>query len=433
MVGHPGGGGAAERVSGALVVMSSVWRASKGVALLASVLVAAWLVGLRGGAEPAVQPPDRVVGSAGPGDGGGDASGSGSTSGDEVVIGVIAPLTGGKADQGMQFKEAAELAVADLNAGGGILGRAVGLRILDDQGQPNEAAAAAQKLVATAGVVAVIGPSSTASASAALPILEKAHIPTISPSASTRRLVTDNECFYLMTLPATTYAPLVPQTAVEQLGARDLAVIHVKDDWGQATTSLVDGWAAERGVPVVAEASFTQGARFFKAQLTSLLARDPDALVLNTHYVEGALITRQARDLGYEKPIVAQGTVVYPQFLELAGDAAEGTVSWVSFLPSLDIPSVREAVAKFRDAIGKEPLQYHINTYDAVRILAAAFERVGSTEDLAAVCEAVSQTRSFPGVVGEFSYGEDRLPVKELFWVVVRDGRWALYEPRSDG
>ncbi len=432
-MGQPGGSGAAERVSGTLVVRESVWRVSKVIVLVAGALAVVWLIRLRGPADPTMQPPDRVVESATARSEEGDTRPSASASRDEVVIGVIAPLTGGKADQGMQFKEAAELAVAELNARGGILGRQVRLRILDDQGRPNEAAAAAQKLVATPGVVAVIGPSSTASASAALPILEKAHLPTISPSASTHWLVTDNECFYLMTLPAAKYAPRVPETAVQEFGARDLAVIHVKDDWGEATTALVDGWAEENGVPVVAEASYTQGARFFKAQLTALLAREPDALVLNTHYVEGALITRQARDLGYDRPIVAQGTVVYPQFLELAGDAAEGTVSWVSFLPNLDIPSVRGAVEKFRAAIDKDPLQYHVNTYDAVHILAAAFEAVGNTENLAAVCEAVSRTRGFPGVVGEFSYGEDRLPVKELFWVVARDGRWVLYyEPRSD-
>ena len=68
----------------------------------------------------------------------------------EWVIGVIAPLTGSKAEQGMQFKEGAELAVADLNKGGGLLGRQVRLELLDDEGQPKNAAAAAQKLVASA-------------------------------------------------------------------------------------------------------------------------------------------------------------------------------------------------------------------------------------------------------------------------------------------
>src|SRR5581483_9603988 len=109
----------------------------------------------------------------------------------DVVIGVIAPLTGSKAEQGMQFKEGAELAVADLNKAGGVLGRQLRLEILDDEGQPKNAVAAAQKLAANRAVVGVIGPSSTASVKAALPILERAKLVTISPSASTASLVTE--------------------------------------------------------------------------------------------------------------------------------------------------------------------------------------------------------------------------------------------------
>jgi branched-chain amino acid transport system substrate-binding protein len=110
----------------------------------------------------------------------------------ELVIGVIAPLTGSKAEQGMQFKEGAELAVADLNKAGGVLGRQVRLELLDDEGQPKNAAAA-RKLAANRNVIGVIGPSSSASVRAALPILERAKLVTISPSASTASLVTDHK------------------------------------------------------------------------------------------------------------------------------------------------------------------------------------------------------------------------------------------------
>src|SRR6266540_4003744 len=82
-----------------------------------------------------------------------------------VVVGVIAPLTGSKAEQGIQFKEAAELAASEINNHGGVLGHRVELEILDDEGKPNVAASAAQQLAADDSVVAVIGPSSTASAS----------------------------------------------------------------------------------------------------------------------------------------------------------------------------------------------------------------------------------------------------------------------------
>jgi branched-chain amino acid transport system substrate-binding protein len=343
----------------------------------------------------------------------------------EIVIGVIAPVTGSKSEQGQQFTEGAQVAVDEINGAGGVNGSTLRLEILDDQGQPNEAVAAAQKLASDSNVFAVIGPSSTASSSAAIPVLERAQIIAISPSASTPSLVTDNEYFYIMSLPLTSYGPLVPQFAAEKFGAKDLAVIHVKDDWGENVTSITKEWAETNSVPVVAEASYTQGDRDFKAQLTSLLDKEPDALLLNTHYTEGALITRQARELGYDGPMVAQGTNVYPQFIELAEDAAEGVVGWTDFLASLDTDPVHQAVDKFQQAIGKEPLMYHVSTYDAIKILAHALGQVGC--DREALTTTVGQTKDFPGLVGPMSFNDERLPVKDIFWVEVKDGQWTLY------
>jgi branched-chain amino acid transport system substrate-binding protein len=343
----------------------------------------------------------------------------------EIVIGVIAPVTGSKAEQGQQFTEGAQVAVDEINAAGGVNGSTLKLEILDDQGEPNQAVAAAQKLAAEENVYAVIGPSSTASSSAAIPVLERATITAISPSASTPSLVTDNTHFYIMSLPLSTYGPLVPKFAADKFGAKDLAVIHVKDDWGENVTTMAKEWSDANSVPIVADASYTQGDRDFKAQITSLLDKDPDALILNTHYTEGALITRQARELGYDGPIVAQGTNVYPQFIELAEDAAEGVVGWTDFLASLDTEAVKQAVDKFQQAIGKEPLQYHISTYDAVKILAQALGQVGC--DREALSTTVGQTKDFPGLVGPMSFNADRLPEKELFWVEVKDGEWTLF------
>lgn len=342
----------------------------------------------------------------------------------EIVLGVIAPVTGSKAEQGQQFTEGAKVAVDEINAAGGIHGSTMRLEILDDQGQPNEAVAAAQRLASNSDVFAVIGPSSTASSSAAIPVLERAKIVAISPSASTPSLVIDNQSFYIMSLPLSSYGPLVPEYAVERFGAKDLAIIHVKDDWGENVTKIEKEWSEANSIPVVSEASYTQGDRDFKAQLTVLLDKDPDALILNTHYTEGALITRQARELGYDGQIVAQGTTVYPQFIQLAGDAAEGVVSWTDFLATLESEAVAQTVQKFKQAIGKVPLQYHVSSYDAVMILERALSEVGCDRDK--LSTTVGQTKDFPGLVGTINFNAERLPEKELFWVGVKDGKWSL-------
>jgi len=317
----------------------------------------------------------------------------------EIGLGVIAPVTGSKAEQGQQFTEGAKVAIDEINAAGGINGSKLQLQILDDQGQPNEAVAAAQRLASNSDVYAVIGPSSTASSSAAIPVLKRAKLVAISPSASTPSLVTKNTHFYIMSLDLGAYGPLVPKYAADRFGAHNVAIIHVKDDWGEAVTKVEKEWAAAKNIPIVADAVYTQGDRDFKAQLTVILEKKPEALVLNTHYTEGALITRQARQLGFTGPIVGQGTIVYPQFIELAGSSASGVVSWTDFLSTLNTEPVIKANEKFKKATGKEPLQYHISTYDAVMILTKALQTVGCDRDK--LTTAVADTKDFPGIVGD--------------------------------
>jgi branched-chain amino acid transport system substrate-binding protein len=347
----------------------------------------------------------------------------------EIVIGVIAPLTGSKAEQGMQFKEGAELAVADLNKAGGVLGRQLRLEILDDEGQPKNAAAAAQKLAANRSVVGVIGPSSTASCRAALPILERARLVTISPSASTASLVTDHKYMYLMSPPIPFYGPLVPRFAQQELGAKKIAIVKVKDDWGLGVSRVTQEYARQHGMTVVAEVEYAQGDRDFKTHVTAVKDKSPDVVILNTHYTEGAIITKQARELGLTVPIVGQGTNVYPQYVEIAGQAAEGAIGWVDFLASLDDPGVKRAVAKFQVAFGKPPLNYHVTAYDGVQVIVDAVKKVGNTEDREAIARTVGQLRDFPGLVGKVSYDAQRLPVREVFWTTVKDGQWVLYRP----
>jgi branched-chain amino acid transport system substrate-binding protein len=236
--------------------------------------------------------------------------------------------------------------------------------------------------------------------------------------------VTKNTHFYIMSLDLGAYGPLVPKYAVDRYSAHNLAIIHVKDDWGEAVTKVEKEWAAAKNIPIVADSVYTQGDRDFKAQLTVMLEKKPDALILNTHYTEGALIVRQARQLGYTGPVVAQGTNVYPQFIELGGSSANGVVGWTDFLSTLDSEPVSKADQKFRKAIGKEPLQYHITTYDAVMILKKALQAVGC--DREKLTTAVADTKDFPGIVGKVSFNAERLPEKKIFWVEVKDGKWVL-------
>ncbi len=171
---------------------------------------------------------------------------------------------------------------------------------------------------------------------------------------------------YLMSPAIPFYGPLVPRFAQVELGAKRIAIVKVKDDWGLGVSKATADYARANGMTVVAEVEYAQGDRDFKSHMTAVKAQNPDVIILNTHYTEGAILTKQARELGLTVPIVAQGTNVYPQYAEIAGATAEGALGWVDFLATLDDPGVKRAVAKFQAAYGKPPLNYHVTSYDGV-------------------------------------------------------------------
>jgi branched-chain amino acid transport system substrate-binding protein len=252
---------------------------------------------------------------------------------------------------------------------------------------------------------------------------------TISPSASTASLVTDHKYMYLMSPAIPFYGPLVPKFAGMELGAKKVAIVKVKDDWGLGVSRATAEYAKANGMTVVAEVEYAQGDRDFKSHVTAVKAQNPDVVILNTHYTEGAIITKQARELGLTVPILVQGTNVYPQYVEIAGPAAEGALGWVDFLATLDDPGVKEAVRKFEAMFGRPPLNYHVTAHDGVMVIADAVRQVGNVEEREKVAQTAGQLKDFQGLVGKISYDAQRLPVRELFWTTVKDGKWVLYRP----
>ncbi len=343
----------------------------------------------------------------------------------EIVIGVIAPLTGAKADQGKQFKEGAQIRVDEINEAGGLLGRKIRLEILDDEGQPANAATCAQRLVANPEVVAVVGPSSTASCNAAIPILETAKICGISPSASTATLSTDNPYFFILQQPNILDAPKLTKLARDKFGATKIGMITLRDDWGQSVASAGKASLPELGLVLSAEVEYAQGDRDFKSQITSLMESEPDVVIFNTHYTEGALAARQAREAGVTVPFLGQITTVYDEFLDIFG-LDEGFIAQTPFLATLDDPKVQAAVAKFEPLIGRLPQQYHVFTYDAVSAIADAIVGVGNTSDKEAIRDAIAGLDDMDGVAFKWGFDENELVKLDNFFVQVQDGKWTL-------
>ncbi len=346
----------------------------------------------------------------------------------DLVIGVAAPMTGNLAQIGKQFAEGAQLAADEVNARGGIQGRKVVMRVEDDKGDPKEAATVAQKFASDDRVLAVLGHYSSSACFAAIPIYSKAHLATITPSASHTDLTKQGgKYMFRMWSPISVYVPDLAQYTVKKLGKKNVGVVYVQNDWGIQTKDYFVKELAKLGARVAAlEVVYDQDTDF-KAQLTKIKAANPDVLAILTYYTTGALVTLQARNLGITAPLVGTGTLYEDKFIELAGKGnAEGLAVNTEFNADDPAPVVKAFVAMYqRLHPGEKPEPYHATTYDAARIILGAIEKAGPNRD--GIRDAIAATKSFPGVTGTFSFNDNReREAKDQVYLVVKDGKWTF-------
>ena len=344
------------------------------------------------------------------------------------MIGVAAPMTGNLAQIGKQFAEGAQLATDEVNAKGGINGKKVVVRVEDDKGNPKEAATVAHKFASDDRILAVLGHYSSSACFAAIPIYSKAHLTTITPSASDTELTKQGgKYIFRMWSPISVYVPDLAQYTVKKLGKKQVAVIYVQNDWGIQTKDYFLKELTRLGAKAVATEVVYDKDTDFKAQLTKVKAAKPDALAILTYYTTGALVVLQARNLGISVPLVGTGTLYEDKFLELAGPRnAEGLAVNTEFNAEDPAPVVKNFVAMYQKLHpGEKPEQYHATTYDAARVVLQAVEKAGIDRD--AIRDAVAATKTFAGVTGTFSFNDQReREAKDQVYLVVKDGKWSF-------
>jgi branched-chain amino acid transport system substrate-binding protein len=343
-------------------------------------------------------------------------SGSGNEAKEETVkVAVMAPLTGNLANIGEQFKQGVELKAKQVNEAGGVNGKKVEIVYFDDKGDAKEAANIAQLIVNDKDIVAVIGSYTSSVCFAATPILEKESLSMITPSASNPDLTKGNKVMFKMWTGFDVYAPMIGDLAVTELGKKNIAVIYVYNDWGIGVKDYFVGRAKELGGNIVAEEVVYDGDKDFKTQLTNIKSKNPDCLVILTYYAEGAIIVQQAKALGIDAQLVASGTFVEEQFLEMAGEYAEGTYVVNEFVADDPRPSVQNFVKAYQAEFGGQlPGNYQGNAYDALGAILHAYQNTGETREK--VNEGLHNLKDYEGISGPLTFqGQEIVKPQVLF------------------
>ena len=343
--------------------------------------------------------------------------------GEPVKLGFFMSITGRDASFGEAALRGARLAVDDLNAAGGLLGRPVELVVEDNRSLPGESATAVKKLLSRDHVVALVGECASSRTLEAAPVAQAAGIPLVTPASTNPKVTAVGDCIFRVCFADPFQGAVLATYAWKNLGLRRAALLI--DSTAPYSVGLAEVFAktfAGLGGEIVASQKYSGGDKDFRAQLTAIRSRRADSIFLPGYYIEAGLAAQQAHELGLHATLLGGDGFEAPQLLEIGGAALEGTVYSTHYSPESQAPASRRFVAAYRARHGSVPVGLAALTYDSICLVADAARRAGTTER-AALRTALAATRDFSGVTGRTALDEHRDAIKDAAIIAVRDGR----------
>jgi branched-chain amino acid transport system substrate-binding protein len=360
----------------------------------------------------------------------GCGSGGGGAGGDTIRIGEFASLTGKEATFGQSSHKGTMLAIEEINAAGGILGKQIEFIYEDNRSQPGESATIAKKLITRDKVVAIVGEVASGRSLEAAPIAQAAKVPMISPSSTNPKVTETGDYIFRVCFTDPFQGRLLAEFAQRSLNARKVAIFSdVAAPYSVGLAQYFREPFVAAGGQIVSEQKYTGGDKDFRAQLTVIKNAQPDAILVPGYYTDVGLIVAQARQLGITVPLFGGDGWEAPELLQIAGpEALEGTYYSTHFSPDNTDPLAQKFVAAYRAKYnGETPDAMAALGYDSILVLADAIKRAGTT-DGQAVRDALAATTDFPGATGVTTLDEKRDASKAAVIITVKDGKFQYLE-----
>jgi branched-chain amino acid transport system substrate-binding protein len=316
-----------------------------------------------------------------------------------ILLGMDIPLSGSSSAIGPYMKNGAQMAVDEINAQGGVLGRKLALQAEDDACDPKTAAAAANKLVA-ANIAVSVGGYCSGATLPTLPVFDSHAIPVIIPAANSDQLVALHLKHVFLINGTGTQQAAAALKWLTKAGARRVAVMDDNTSYSKDIADLTSAGLGKPGAPDKATVeAVNPGESDYSANVTSVLKSNPDYIYWTGYYQEGGLLIRQFRQAGYQgKFLIADGSVD-PKLAQIAGGTtADGVYATMTQTPDT-ISGAEDWIASYKKEFGTEPGPYSTQSYDAVRLAAEAIKRAGGTDGdkVAAALEGIDGFPLFSG------------------------------------
>lgn len=370
-----------------------------------------------------------IVGASACGLGGDASSSSSAASGDTVNIGVIYPKTGQYAEYGKLFEQGFNLAIEKVNADGGVKGKKLGLKYFDTQSDAKQDAAVAPKLVADKSIIAVVGDYASPASAAASPIFQQAGLVHYGFNNSAPTFTDTGDHVWTPQIGQDKYQKANADIVAKK--AKKISVVYIENDWGKQAYQYFKEEAEKNGTEIVYESSYLADSTDLSPILIPARDAQPDAVVDIGYGPDGALVLNTLRDkLGFTGQYF--GGQETKEFLDLAGDNANGTIITGSFSATgTKDDKAKQFVKDFNAKYGNNPGNFEVTAYQAIIDLAYAANKTEPTR--AGIQKALQTVTDFPlyqGNGGTFKFNQSNRRADNIdpILLTVKDGKFVQYE-----
>jgi branched-chain amino acid transport system substrate-binding protein len=345
--------------------------------------------------------------------------------GQPIKIYGLVELSGTGATSGTNFNDGVKLAVKEINAAGGILGRKVEYSASDTQSQPQVAKALAVKAIDD-GAYIVMGPVFSGSILVSMAETKRAEIPNFTGGEAAAITQQGNPYIFRTSFTQTTAMPKVARYLADNLKAKTLAIIYTNNDFGKGGRDVIMKAIEPYGIKVVADISTDPGQLDFSGAVLKAKQANADALFVYTNEEEAARALRELKKQGYDKPIVGETVLTSQKVIELGGEAANGAVAHVGLTADAPSPGIKAFAGKFQSEYKYKSDHNGLKGYTGMYIVKAVTEKVGKVDPkaFANAMHGVKLTvKEYPGILMDVSFDKNGDLDRESFMTKVVNGK----------
>ena len=348
----------------------------------------------------------------------------------EIKIGTFGPYTGDAATDGTQARDGAILAVEQINKKGGVLGKQIKLVTMDDQAKAPEAMNVVQKLIQQEKVTALVSGSYSTPTKTVASVVQQSKVPMVVAYAVNPAITQGGNYVFRAIYAGPAQGAAMAEYVVKEKNLKKVAVLNVNNDYGNTNAEGFTNQTKKLGGEVVISRNFVDGTKDFKALLTAVKEKNPQAIYIGSYYNEASQICAQAKQLGITVPIFGDDGFDSPKFLELGGKSVEGVEFTTPFFREEPRQIVQDFIKTYKEKFNKEPDMLSAQAYDSVLVLADAIKRANST-DKEAIKKALSETKGFEGVTGKFSFDSKNEVIKPVIITKVENGKFVYVKSQE--